>query len=83
LAHDELALADMNSPPSGYNVTYPDSMGRNRHNRNGLARQRDELDLVSGSIRMDHHNPANVSGFQPFFGPALRQYDGIKFLDHC
>jgi hypothetical protein len=61
----------------------PDSTSRNHHNRDCLARQRDELDLVSGSIRMDHHNPTYVSSFHLFFRLALCQYDGIKFLDHC
>src|SRR4051794_39809343 len=57
-----------------------DSTSRNRYNRNCLARQRHELDLVSGSIPMNHHNPAHVSSFQPFFGLVLRQYGGISSL---
>jgi hypothetical protein len=61
---------------------YPDSMGRNRHNRDGFHRQRDELDFIPGPIGMDHHTSTHVSGFQSFAGLAFHQYDGIWCLHH-
>jgi hypothetical protein len=61
----------------------PDNLGRNRHNRDGFPRQCKELDFLPSPIDMYHHNPTHVSGLQPFVRLAFRQYDGIKFLNHC
>src|SRR5256885_17134646 len=54
---------------------------KGRH-REGPAFQAHKLDLVRGSVSVDVHDRADVSGLKRFAGHVGTQHDAVMFLDH-
>src|SRR6266540_2233293 len=55
---------------------------RYRYDGDGFTSKGDELDLVPDPFRMNHHDPAHITGLQTLFRQAFGKNNRIQFLNH-